>query len=133
MVRRPEDIRQRGGTPISSATIITTATIIATTATKRTRTAAAEAACRATGEKEPLRQLPISRLEERARQRLFAHALLGPRAAGSGEMPSCRRLVDQPPQRQAHRVVEIAIDKAAAAKLQPSNDTFKVDAALFQR
>jgi len=41
--------------------------------------------------------------------------------------------VDQPPQCQAHRVVEIAIDKAAAAELQPSNDTFKKDAALFRR
>ena len=46
---------------------------------------------------------------------------------------SSRRLVDQPPQRQAHRVVEIAINKAAVAKLQPSNDTFKEDAALFAR
>jgi hypothetical protein len=46
---------------------------------------------------------------------------------------SGRRLLDQSPQRQAHRVVEIAIDKAAAAELQPSNDTFKKDAALFRR
>jgi hypothetical protein len=37
------------------------------------------------------------------------------------------------PQCQAHRVVEIAIDKAAASVLQPSNDTFKKDAALFRR
>jgi hypothetical protein len=41
--------------------------------------------------------------------------------------------VDQPPQGQAHRVVEIAIDKATAAELQPSNDTFKKDAALVRR
>jgi hypothetical protein len=40
--------------------------------------------------------------------------------------------VDQPLQCQAHRVVEIAIDKAAAAELQPSNDTFKKDAAGFR-
>ena len=31
------------------------------------------------------------------------------------------------------RSIEIAINKAAAAKLQPSNDTFKEDAALFRR
>jgi hypothetical protein len=46
---------------------------------------------------------------------------------------SGRRLVDQSPQCQAHRVVEIAIDKATAAELQPSNHTFKIDAVLFRR
>jgi len=55
-------------------------------------------------------------------------------SAGGECLPrSGRRLVDQPPQCQAHRVVEIAIDKAAVAKLQPSNDAFKEDAALFRR
>jgi hypothetical protein len=34
---------------------------------------------------------------------------------------SRRRLVDQPPQCQAHRVVEIAIDKAATTEVHPSN------------
>jgi len=41
--------------------------------------------------------------------------------------------MDQSPQCQAHRVVEIAIDKAAAAELQPSNYTFNKDAALYRR
>ena len=41
--------------------------------------------------------------------------------------------MDQPAQCQAHRIVEIAIDKASAAELQPSKNTFKIDAALFRR
>jgi hypothetical protein len=40
--------------------------------------------------------------------------------------------MDQSPQCHAHCVVEIAIDKAAAAELQPGNHTFKID-ALFGR
>jgi hypothetical protein len=35
--------------------------------------------------------------------------------------------LDQPAKGEAHRVVEVAIDKAAAAKLQPCNNTFKID------
>jgi hypothetical protein len=41
--------------------------------------------------------------------------------------------VDQSPQCQAHCIVEIAIDKAAVTELQPSNHTFKIDAALLRR
>jgi hypothetical protein len=69
-----------------------------------------------------------------ARLRAFialAACLCSPRSFAL--LRSGRRLVDQPPQGQAHRVVEIAIDKATAAELQPSNDTFKKDAALFRR
>ena len=56
-----------------------------------------------------------------------------PSAAGSGEPPSGRGFLVQVLQRQAHRVVNIGIAEAGAAKLQLGDEAPEEDAALLRR
>ena len=55
------------------------------------------------------------------------------RAAGSGEPPSGHGFLDQALQRQAHRVVNIGIAEAGAAKQQLGDEAPEEDAALLRR